>query len=263
MKTYYKKVITVLCIILATSCLSKNTENDWQKDNLYGRVKSFTEISYEATVRFGNIEKDGPKKIRMVGGGDFKKIYDEKGFVKEVQRYNTSGKMTSESLNTYNEKGILVETNHYNIFKELVAKDIYEYDSKDNLIEKKHFDKQNSDENRTWVYKYNEKGYQEEVINYNDNGKFNLKTTMQYDKKGRRVEESVYFTSNSLDIKRFFLYNEKGNVIEIITDIQRNNDISKQINLYEYDAQGNWIKKIEFFYDMPRYIIERQYQYFE
>jgi len=31
---------------------------------------------------------------------------------------------------------------------------------------------------------------------------------------------------------------------------------------YEYDEQGNWIKKIDFENDVPGFILERYYNYF-
>jgi hypothetical protein len=38
---------------------------------------------------------------------------------------------------------------------------------------------------------------------------------------------------------------------------------SKNTYKYEFDKQGNWIKKIEFKDGIPEYILERQYEYYD
>lgn len=48
--------------LLTQSCSNRKTENDWSKDGLQGEVLSFSEFSFEAEERFGQIEKGRSQK---------------------------------------------------------------------------------------------------------------------------------------------------------------------------------------------------------
>ena len=57
MKTKMNFAIIILMALLTQSCSNQKVENDWTEANLKGKVKSYSEISYEAVDRFGKIEK--------------------------------------------------------------------------------------------------------------------------------------------------------------------------------------------------------------
>ena len=72
--TKYFLIITV--VLIAQGCSIEKNENDWSKDNLQGRVLSYSQISYEAIERFGIIEKGKRNFRKKHSEEDYQKKYD-------------------------------------------------------------------------------------------------------------------------------------------------------------------------------------------
>lgn len=60
----------------AQSFTKQKVKKDWTKANIQGKVKSYTELSYEAVERFGKIEK-GKRYIPILGNRQIN--YNENG----------------------------------------------------------------------------------------------------------------------------------------------------------------------------------------
>ena len=97
--------IVLIVILTLMGCSSQIEESDWVKDNLKGKVQTYTEFSYKAEDRFGKIEK-GKRK--------------------------TDHSWTTDLRIKYNEKGKQIEENYYNSDASLDRKEIYKYDEKEN-----------------------------------------------------------------------------------------------------------------------------------
>ncbi len=67
-----------------------------------------------------------------------------------------------------------------------------------------------------YIIKFNEKGDEIEINNYNSNSEGSLfyKVINKYDETGNRIEENWYKSDGSLDRKYIYKYDEKGNIIE-------------------------------------------------
>ena len=115
------------------SCTIEKIENDWTEENLKGKVKSYSEFTYEAEERFGKIEK-GERKGNFFES-DLKKSYDEKGNIIEENSYNSDGRLYLKYTYKYDEKGNKIEQNSYNSDGRLETKWTYKYDKKGNKIE--------------------------------------------------------------------------------------------------------------------------------
>ena len=130
------------------SCTIETIENDWTEENLKGKVKSYSEFTYEAEERFGKIEK---------GERDFcfflKKSYDEKGNKIEENRYYSDGRCRYKYTYKYDEKGNIIEKNTYNSDGRLEYKYTYKYDEKGNKIEENSYDSDGRLDPK-WTYKY-------------------------------------------------------------------------------------------------------------
>jgi len=159
MKTKMKFTIIVLVALFAQNCTNKKVENDWTRDKLQGKVMSFSEFSYEAVERFGNIEKgkrvpgyhdidivkkvEVKHKIKYSGGIQFK--YDEKGNKIEWDWYNSDGSLRSKWTYKYDEKGNMIfEENEYFFDDSLSLMNrrtyTYKYDKLGNWIKKIEFE---------------------------------------------------------------------------------------------------------------------------
>ena len=92
MKTKMKYTIIVLVALFAQSCSNEKVENGWTIENLQGKVLSYSEFSYKAVERFGNIEK-GKRELNYYWDRDLQRKYDEKGNKIESNRYNSDGSL--------------------------------------------------------------------------------------------------------------------------------------------------------------------------
>ena len=95
MKTKMKYTIIVLVALFAQSCSNEKVENGWTIENLQGKVLSYSEFSYKAVDRFGNIEK-GKRERNNIWDSDLQRKYDEKGNNIEVNWYNSDGSLASK-----------------------------------------------------------------------------------------------------------------------------------------------------------------------
>src|SRR5690554_8223792 len=182
MKTKMKYTIIVLVALFAQSCSNEKVENGWTIENLQGKVLSYSEFSYKAVERFGNIEK-GKRELNYYWDRDLQRKYDEKRNNIEENWYKSDGSL-----------------------------------------------------DRKWTYKYDEKGNKIESNRYYSDVSLDRKGTYKYDEKGNNIESNRYYSDGSLD--------------------------SKWTYKYEFDKQGNWIKRIDFKDEIPEFILEREYEYY-
>jgi len=188
----------------------KQVENDWIKENLQGKVLSYSEISYKA-YRFGKIEKG---KRDREAGFDFQKKFDGKGNMIEERNYKSDGSSLGKTTYKYDGKGNRIEGDRYGSDGRLWGKYTWKYDEKGNKIEE---DKYNSDGSSdykytyTYTYKYDEKGNRIEEAKYSD-GSLDYKYI--YDEKGNKIEENEYNSDGNLYRKYTYKYDDKGNLIE-------------------------------------------------
>ena len=86
MKSKFKFISIFFAILIALSCSSQKVKNDWARENLQGKVMTFSEFSYKAESRFGNIEK-GNREREPGTGFDFKIRFNQKGNIIEKNEY--------------------------------------------------------------------------------------------------------------------------------------------------------------------------------
>ncbi len=204
-------------LILTTfllGCSPGEKENDLDKKNLFGNVKSVKTLHFEATDKFGEIVK-----------GE-----------REYKRYEVS------LLNMFNDKGLLIE--RIDLDSNLQSKSTYLYDDKGNRVESNRYDSAGSLDYK-WTYLYDDKGNQVEANRYDSDG-IDFKLTYLYDDKGNQVEFNMYDLDGSLDSKSTYLYDDKGNETESKRYFSWN-DVSFYLSIisYDYDNQNNWIKRVE------------------
>ena len=158
----------------------------------------------------------------------------EKTGISDNQMFD-DGSLSSKHTVKYDDKGNQNERNLYNSDGILRSKETVKYDDKGNLIE--------------WN-------------SYNSDGSLSYKETNKYDDKGNRIEENWYNSDGSLSHKYTNKYDDKGNQNER-NKYNSDGSLSYEATFeYIYDEKNNWIKRILFWEDIPKKIVEREIEYY-
>jgi hypothetical protein len=234
-----KKTITLLGSLLILSC--SNTEyspkysdfdNDWERENLIGKVKTIEQ--YKANVTDSRIKDDEIPIIQI------KKEFTETGKISYEEYFDSFGRLEYYNRNEFDSKDYKVNSTSENFvtssksvqtntFDTLINKIIsvninfndssylsgfFKYDKKDNLIAQLSIENGDTTSN---IFEYN----------YAVNGKILSKKQIQ------RTENGIYEYLNE------FKYNLDSNLIEL----KNISEFSETSITYEYDNKSR-IKKI-------------------
>lgn len=279
-------ILSALLTLGVIACKNLLKENDWIRYNSKGKVKSYKIINYEATIRFGKVEKGNRALGEPLDGQNQECIFDNNGKIKEINYFNIIGNLESKKIYNYDEMGRNYETNVFNQEGKLIEKYTTSY-NKEGKIDLENTYDSSGIRWSTVTSEYNDRGLLKETKGFygnNDyvfinfkydnnnllneeiwNAKYSWSDTLyhdvvkhKYNEKGKKIE-SIYTISGT----RFtYNYDEKGNVIE---DYWFNDgvNIEKSRNYkYEYDKKGNWIKRIEYINNKPFLITERVIEYY-
>ena len=187
--------------------------------------------------------------------------YDSNGNKTTLTSYESDGTIDWFYTYKYDKHNHLIEETSYNSDKSLDYKITYNYDDKGNMIEKNMYKPDGSlDYRHTKTYYKNGKVIEEKIYK---KSKLFWKEVNKYDKSGNKVEYHLYNSDGILDDIITYKYDDKGNEIESILRNSEGAIIDKAINQYEYDNVGNWIKKIEIPDGKPRYVLERNIEYYD
>ena len=141
-----KLLLLTLAIVTLTSLgysqSSPTKKNDWEENNLKGKVKSFSEY------RFWKIQKTLLEKETYK--------YDVKGYFIEQNRYSADGKLDNKYTYKYDDKGNLIEQNGYIADGSLKKKETFEFDKKGNWTKKIRFKNQIPENIEEREYEYYE-----------------------------------------------------------------------------------------------------------
>ncbi len=258
-----------------------------EKENLKGKVKSYTELSFEAIEHLGNIEKG--KKIVNSWKYDVERKYDKYGKQIEWYGYKSDGSLYIKYTYKYDEHGNSIEENWSNSDGTLKMSHTYEYkyDINGNMVEKMQYDSDGS-LFHTNTYQYDSNGNQIEVNQFDSYGNLDEIHFYNYDEHGNRIEEKLLNSAGIVYMRHIYKYDDSGNKIEwnsYTDDIlngkstysydENGNKIiekrygpngelrSKKTYRYDYDERGNWIKKTIIEDDTAKTILERKYEYYK
>ncbi len=173
--------------------------------------------------------------------------YCENGLLAEIDYYDRRGSLKQKTINKYDEKRRKIESFEYSSYGSLRYSITYEYDEFDNMVQ-------------TNRYKH--------YGSFNDTQK-----TYTYDNNGNLIEESKYelyqkstgpFSSiNRLSRIMNYIYDENGRLIRKTFNKLDGGFLASYAYEYDYDKQGNWIKRIQFENGVPRYILIREIEYYD
>lgn len=218
--------------------------------------------------------------------------YDGNGHLIESSSYNFNGSLRSRQTNTYNNQGLKVEEGNYDAIGTISQKSIYKYDNNKNLIEAIGYNKSGTQDYKQ-IMKYNNKNQMIENVFYDPQNKLLTKITYVNDEQGNWLTYNE-FTNSGFQSKKFaYTYDNTGNEIETNelqewenepekkSNIKRTNKYDNNNNIteykwfnedgslggtfiykYDYDAKGNWIKKVEIENNVAKLIVERNIEYY-
>lgn len=155
-------------------------------------------------------------------------FYKDSTIIKSTYKYDGEGNIIEKNINDSN----IVQT--------------YKYDYKGNLLENYLYKPKNKLKLKR-IFVYDTNGNQQELSVFTSSGKVKNKITYLYDDNGNKIEQKNHKPKNWLSqeriVKQTYKYDDKGNIIEKAIYKADGSLKDKYIYLYEYDKEGNWVKK--------------------
>jgi len=214
----------VLFFVASGKAQTKVVKTDVEKNDLKGRVKSYTKVCYKAIDKLEKIQK-GEIAYQETS------LYNEKGYRKS---YTIDGKKQKECV--YDGNGNKLEEFNY-LSGELFSRHFYKYDNKGNQFEERAY---RPDSSLEWVTvnTFDDKGNEIEAITHNSDGSLNDKTTITYDEKGNELESKSVDADGKVSFTESAKYDNKGNKIEYYIG-------NNWKYLYKYNDKGIMTERIE------------------
>ena len=173
-----KYKLSLIFLLVSITALAQLQKTDLASKNLFGQVKSTTEVYYRAEDKFGELVKD------------FKEFT-------QTEEYNKAGLLTESKI----------------VDGSSVLKITYKYDKMNNLIERK---EDHDGEVTLTTVVFDTDGKAVEVNNFDAKGKLETKRKNKFNKDGKHESSSLYFGDGSLKEKDVFVY-EAGELAAIET----------------------------------------------
>ncbi|HEX8456431.1 MAG TPA: hypothetical protein VF656_03840 [Pyrinomonadaceae bacterium] len=204
----------------------KRPKSDAEDEGLKGKVKTvFTEA--EDLSGTWSVQKRKPSSMEY---------YNEQGYLTKRESYDYRGNPSDITVYGYLDGDRASNTESVE----------YEYNPPAMMIAapageaKPTYDPRYS---YKFKFKYDERGNLLEKSWIGNDGKLWLRYV--YNHKGNQKEELVYSADGSLNQKYVYTLDDKGNEIEeIVYETKRNTVRNKYAFTYEFDAQGNWTKRV-------------------
>ena len=217
MRTAKKTLSALMLTIFIISCgggaqqsSQKSKQTDWEKLNLQGKIKSYTE------------KKEGQFSTTLYT------IFNERGYIVEKGKYTSltpNKKEVAETLE-YDDNNNLIKTiehsdrNHYQV---------YIYGNNGKLLEEQRWAKplhgSHSKVDEMTVsrkYRYQSKGSEENIYvtnfsSYGSSSTEQLEKTVRYDKQGNIIWEMSYKNGENSVLKEFaYEYDKRGNTLKMV-----------------------------------------------
>jgi len=250
---------------IITSPVIKSKINEWDGNQLNGKIKSIKTLNYSVGDFGGEIEK-------LLLLSSFVKNYNEQGLILSAYSLYEDGTPVWEYIFNAQPSGLEIDCDCFNSKKELEERIIYRYDNKGNLTAKICSDK---DGRQLWEirFMYNDEGFLLMKEFFTDNHQqIHKYRDFQYDEKGHLLQmfdcpdahSDSEMPDHFFDFKITYQYDEKG---EITERCETSPSGKKNITQFEYkfDNHGNWIQKKEIALPLkiPTGIKERIIEYYD
>lgn len=242
-------------------------QNDWTKHKLRGRVKSLHSVVANLSESSGRWSEETPRPLNTIA-------FNEIGRVVKELRYDLDGHLSEMGFTKYDANGNKTEVAFLNPRGGLLSSLVYEYDNAGRLLgrvstqahgliikqrSRATYDQAGNTTEELWryedgtlsrryVYRYGPSGQLAEQIlyTYDDDGSIEGKTSSIYDEKEKVINAACFDKDDRpIEDRTEWTYNDDGEAIEVVT-FNLNGDLYSTTSYsYRFDAQRNWIKRLE------------------
>lgn len=236
-----EKLIIVLLVIITPYIFgqSKN-KNSWSTMQLKGKVKTINAIEYsvsmEVSDNFGEIQ---PSKKNI----SYSNFFDTAGNTIEYNRYYAGGGLIVKNIYKYDSIGNSIEMNSFDERIISIEKTTFIHDTDNNVTENIIL-KPNGSLKEKWTFRYDVKGNKIEEKHFDSKEKQIFHLALFYDSIGRQIENKSFTSNGILISSETFAYDNNNNIIESTYSESSNLGTQKLGFAYEFDKNGNWIKRI-------------------
>jgi hypothetical protein len=211
-----------------------------KKSNVWGEFEKTSDRVYQFNidgnlVEFNRFKEDGTPAMKTVY------TYNDKQNKVEATNFDANNNQTSTTITTVNGNGFKTEEQSYSSDGKLSSRHTFEYDDKNNNTKKTIY-RADGTVSGTFTWTYDSKGNPIKVKKQFSGSTEHVQDFV-YNEKGYLLGETSYDDRGGIDIRFERYYDEYGNKIQEIK-YKRRDLLGSQAWKYEYDKQGNWVKKI-------------------
>lgn len=180
-------------------------------------------------------------------------FYDNKNRLVKLEKRNDEGVIYEKTTYKYNAKGKVIKELTYNSDNKIIKSIIKEYHF-NNQLKKQEYALEN---NRKWIYTYDNGGKVMEVFEQNDN-KISKKL-YSYNDFGKELKIEKFDQNKKRIELETFEYDSKGNMIK---NTSVYNDNYNKVKTYQYDESGNCLQTKIYVNGQLTHIIEIELTYY-
>lgn len=241
-----------------------SAQNNWKELGLKGKVKS---LQTQETYRYKKNGKDFTPWEKTYSKSY---LFDKTGRYTEFEEKSSNGSSTYKVKYTNNLKEKKITQAFFDKENNPTITKTVSLDDKGRSIELVEYTKEGKLD-RSYVYSYDDKGNNNTLTGKKADGQISSKYTWnfddknqktdqkletpgyansyiswRYDTKGNQTDEAWYDGKKQMTFRFERVYDDKGNKIE--ESKYKNGDafLDKVAWKYEYDKQGNWIKRTQY-----------------
>ncbi|MFJ1410249.1 hypothetical protein [Capnocytophaga canimorsus] len=180
-------------------------------------------------------------------------FYDNKNRLVKLEKRNDEGIIYEKNTYKYNAKGKVIKELTYNSDNKIIKSIIKEYHFNNQLKKQKY----TLENNRKWIYTYDNGGKVMEVFEQNDNKM--SKKFYSYNDFGKELKIEKFDQNKKRIELETFEYDSKGNMIK---NTSVYNDNYNKVKTYQYDESGNCLQTKIYVNGQLTHIIEIELTYY-
>ncbi len=247
-----RTILLLICltVLQSVSCVEAqekqcvNQMDRWSsgnENNLSGVVKSIRveEQIYEFEGHF--IYKNDKPLLKE------RFEFDRQRRKTEHYTYTTDGRESPKSVSSYNEKNWIIKDDTFSaLTQKPYLQTRYSYDDFGNVREIAQYNIEDNSLLQKWVFTNDLQKKYFEFVDFDSRNKQRMRVGFKRDEKCRLAEIFGYQPDGALGVKSVVSFDKNDVPISVINYSNDNAVIGKRKYEYEFDKQGNWIKKSDF-----------------